>query len=672
MIFRVSYDNVDQGIAGNGNSVKDLVDSIGTTKQATLLFTHSRTCITRETYIFLTAEIIPDNINVQVEKGAILSIGTGVTLTINGPFESPLSQVFSGAGSVVLGDLIPSAYPEWWGIDGTADDVQINAALDAADSVILQGTRYYIALPLYPNDNNLLIGKGRDVTYLDWSGAVTDNGKIEILDKDNVTLKGFTIDCQTADGVDTIGNSSGILVDDGPTNIEIDNVHVFDAGKAGIIITTGSEISLSRIKVSSGCTSNAIFIGQWPEVYGLAVNKDCTDITLDDILIENVLLDGIGIWNCSGGDAYASVCERINTSNLIVKTWGRAAGLGYAYWLSGVITYVTDVNLNNFAFDNSTWASYAPGDGRGLHIEDGQRINHSNGTIVNLRKGDGSLTSGGYGITIAGGSNINYSNIIIEDTTIGVNSAATTATDVNLDNIFVSGSAYGSFYGGGTRFKLTNCTAYQLLGLTGSGFQLISTGGTLVDFILDDCTAIVTHATDPTYGISILGTGTMENVTLGKLDITADHGVSVAAYTHRPNVHGNKQTVKLQTATAAGTDYEVPIILSGTGKGGRVSIISANLSFAAAIAQDVTDNNTYTLTKYNAAGGGAAALGTAFNTNTADFTTALVPVPFYIDTTAEALKANLGLGEILTLIKTHANAGKAETEGVLTIEYVSY
>ncbi len=145
MIFRVSYDNVDQGIAGNGNSVKDLVDSIGTTKRATLLFSHSRTCITKETYTFLTTESIPDNIKVVIEEGAVLSdAGGSADLTINGSFDHGSSKCFdwTGTGSVSFGaGAVKEVYPEWWGENTTPGTTEMTTAIQSAiDSLpILNG-----------------------------------------------------------------------------------------------------------------------------------------------------------------------------------------------------------------------------------------------------------------------------------------------------------------------------------------------------------------------------------------------------------------------------------------------------------------------------------------------------------------------------------------------------
>lgn len=130
--YMVDASEVDQGQAGNGKSVKDYIDSIGTTKKALLVFLHTGTGNTT-TYTFSTNETTTSNITCVFLPGAIADIDNGVTLTINGPFECGLCQVFSGAGAIAFGKgAIQTAYPQWWGaLEGVANNCAsaINSAI---------------------------------------------------------------------------------------------------------------------------------------------------------------------------------------------------------------------------------------------------------------------------------------------------------------------------------------------------------------------------------------------------------------------------------------------------------------------------------------------------------------------------------------------------------------
>ena len=68
----------------------------------------------------------PKNITLRFERGAILSVGSGVKVTINSEIEAGFYQIFSGPGSVEGNIMARFIYPQWWGAqgDGVADDYE--------------------------------------------------------------------------------------------------------------------------------------------------------------------------------------------------------------------------------------------------------------------------------------------------------------------------------------------------------------------------------------------------------------------------------------------------------------------------------------------------------------------------------------------------------------------
>ena len=85
----------DQGVTDTGAvTLKNLVDEIGTSKSATIIFSHTGAGNTT-TYTLTTSETIPSNISVWREPGAIID-GAG-TITINGPFDDGLYQFFGSS-----------------------------------------------------------------------------------------------------------------------------------------------------------------------------------------------------------------------------------------------------------------------------------------------------------------------------------------------------------------------------------------------------------------------------------------------------------------------------------------------------------------------------------------------------------------------------------------------
>ena len=126
----------DQG-ADTIGSIKNYVDSIGTSEKATIYLIHNGLSNTTA-YTLTTSETIPSNITFDIEDGAILD-GAGI-ITINGPFPRiSLSQCFGSSITVVFGDQsIKEAYPEWW---GTNNQVSILAAIK---SVVTNVKRVYV------------------------------------------------------------------------------------------------------------------------------------------------------------------------------------------------------------------------------------------------------------------------------------------------------------------------------------------------------------------------------------------------------------------------------------------------------------------------------------------------------------------------------------------------
>jgi hypothetical protein len=121
----------DHDITGNNNTIKYCVDLIGTTK-ATLCLSHD-TGNSTTTYTLNTSVTIPDNITIVMERGSVLSIASGKTLTISNPGNVDVTSnqhIFTGGGTVDF-ENAGIAYLAWWGAIPNDDSVNDSSALQS-------------------------------------------------------------------------------------------------------------------------------------------------------------------------------------------------------------------------------------------------------------------------------------------------------------------------------------------------------------------------------------------------------------------------------------------------------------------------------------------------------------------------------------------------------------
>ena len=130
IVYCNDYDHPDDAITAISSSNK------------TLLVTEAETCDNNFT--------VPANVKVRFGRGGKWTINNGITVTFNGQIDAGLWQVFAltGTGVINFGNgSSKNIYPVWWGIDGTDDDVEIQAAIDASSvgsKIVLREGTYTI------------------------------------------------------------------------------------------------------------------------------------------------------------------------------------------------------------------------------------------------------------------------------------------------------------------------------------------------------------------------------------------------------------------------------------------------------------------------------------------------------------------------------------------------
>lgn len=138
------------------------------------------------------AHTVATTVELEVKKEGLIIDGTGGTMQINGGFICDFkNQAFSGFAQ---GDIVfdtggysnaveRMGYPEWWGIDGTNDEVEINNCIRACRNTILTGQYSIGAAVTVPYDTAIsrsisglnrqatLLAATTNITVLHWSGT---------------------------------------------------------------------------------------------------------------------------------------------------------------------------------------------------------------------------------------------------------------------------------------------------------------------------------------------------------------------------------------------------------------------------------------------------------------------------------------------------------------------
>ncbi|RKZ04916.1 hypothetical protein DRQ25_16810 [Candidatus Fermentibacteria bacterium] len=144
VVFTPSASELDQGVLGDEVTIKRIVDTVGTDKTVTIKLRHDPVNGDTTSYIFKTTDVIPGNIFIDLDPGALIKDTTDdADLTINGPIiAEPDQQIFdwgNGSGVLTIGKGL--VYVGWFGAVGdctgvgvgTDDSIATQTAFDAVD-----------------------------------------------------------------------------------------------------------------------------------------------------------------------------------------------------------------------------------------------------------------------------------------------------------------------------------------------------------------------------------------------------------------------------------------------------------------------------------------------------------------------------------------------------------
>src|SRR3990167_3236250 len=165
---------------------------------------------------------LPTIAGMKFDTGAKLFVRTGAPSTIRGPFDAPLSQIFSlvGTGVVAFGaGAVKEFYPQWWGAKADGVTVDTTAARNAIAAIPTTGGVLYFPAGTYMIDGSLGIGTN-DVQVVGDGNATILKGKSPFtnlggqtglisLNANRCSIKNLTIDYANVGGSGNIIASGG-------------------------------------------------------------------------------------------------------------------------------------------------------------------------------------------------------------------------------------------------------------------------------------------------------------------------------------------------------------------------------------------------------------------------------------------------------------------------------
>lgn len=202
----------------------------------------------------ITADVSsPSNITWVFIDGAMFNISAGQTATFASPVNieaATRQQVFTGAGAVSFTNP-GTVYPEWWGVDGSSDETEINlafASLSSGGTVECAAASYSIDGSITPaNDTTLKINPWTTITL----AASSDVPMIAMSGKSDVIITGGGI----LDGnkANQVGDTSDhiIYAHTSSARITVDNVIMQNSYDDTLHINGVTDFKLLNSKVAA-------------------------------------------------------------------------------------------------------------------------------------------------------------------------------------------------------------------------------------------------------------------------------------------------------------------------------------------------------------------------------------------------------------------------------------
>ena len=185
---------------------------------------------------------IPTNITLKFLQGGSLNISVGKSVSMYGIVQAGRYQIIEGTGTF---KFFPGSnrevFPEWWGIDGTADNVQFGQACDSLQSngrVSLSTVIYHFAVAVVIPYGVDIIGAGASGTRIVMDVETTAfRIGAEAVPSEHILIKDLSITGLNGKGI-------GIQIGDDGKYITVENIYCTEAEFG--FSTTGQNVTFKN------------------------------------------------------------------------------------------------------------------------------------------------------------------------------------------------------------------------------------------------------------------------------------------------------------------------------------------------------------------------------------------------------------------------------------------
>ena len=310
------------------------LSAAGTSKQVTIKYRHVSGGDT--TAYTVTADMsITANVKVVVEPGAVLTIATAKTLTINGTMDAGGYQIFSGAGAV---SGLKESRPEWFAVNTSPGTTNMTAAWNNAGLAVVSGGTI----------------KGQDGTnyYINTAGGVTVTNPVRITGKFTMTTGSTVGNAPTL----TVAGNASVLENFAVTGYirpTFDGSEAVNVNLRRAILVTGDNVSVSHVSVADA-------------EYGIEFN-DADGSEISGCTFTNATIKGGAAMQANSSAVLVTSSDNVKVHDNTIQ--GYSQGI-----LVGSVCYRTHIHHN----------SITDTDNNGVYISSGHQATVDHNTIYNL------------------------------------------------------------------------------------------------------------------------------------------------------------------------------------------------------------------------------------------------------------------------------------------------